>query len=172
MSLENEYLLAAKPREQTSSVKQLDTAPTRACLTNNFSLRPLAPAFLHQSSRCTFAGRRAAMHIRVPTTPISLPRLYSVALAAALRKTRRRFRFVLRLQEQSSSLFLVHEGRPGGALQHNCRRDAAVAQRFAEHAPRFLPACARCDILTHLLSDRPHSRACWARVCDRVCVLL
>ena len=50
-----------------------------------------------------------------------------MALAAALRKTHRRLRLVLRLQEQSSSLLLVHEGRPGGVLQHNCRRDAAVA---------------------------------------------
>ena len=47
--------------------------------------------------------------------------------AAALRKTRRRLRLVLHLEDQYSSMFLVHEGRPGGALQHNCRRDAAVA---------------------------------------------
>ena len=69
---------------------------------------------------------------------------------------------MLHLEEQYSSLLLVHEGRPGGALQHNCRRDAAVAAlRPAQPNSFWQPLEMAQNVI---LPSSARSRACWARL--------
>ena len=61
-------------------------------------------------------------------------------------------------------MLLVHEGRPGGALQHNCRRDAAVAA-LRPAQPKIRPFGNHFRWSQNvILPSSARSRACWARV--------
>ena len=140
-------------------MKQSDTAVTRACLTNNFSL---APAFLsilalhlRGPAGCNACSRSHDAHL---IAPIAL----QGSRAAALRKTRRRLRLVLHLEDNILRC-------------SSCMRDALVVlfntiaaampplQRFAQRSPIPFGKHLRWS-QNVILPSSARSRACWARV--------